>query len=111
MAKQTTVVLYDDLDGSEGASRVTLAYRGVSYEIDLSKENQAQLGAALAKSSVAARKTGRVAVPADRRDASAAASRRRQLAVVRAWARKHGLEVSDYGRVPREVQKAYDAVH
>lgn len=111
MAKQTTVVIYDDLDGSEGASRVPFAYRGTSYEIDLSEQNQAVLGAALAPFIVAARKTGRVPVRADRRISTTPASRRRDLAVIRAWAREHGLEVSDRGRVPIAVQNAYDAAH
>ncbi|MFL6162707.1 MAG: Lsr2 family protein [Jatrophihabitantaceae bacterium] len=110
MATQTTVIIYDDLDGTEGASRVTFAYRGTGYEIDLAAENQALLGAALAPFIVAARKTGRVPMPADRRTTTPA-SRRRELAAVRAWAREQGLEVSDRGRVPIEVQKAYDAAH
>jgi len=102
------VTIYDDLDGTEGASRVTFAYRGTSYEIDLSEKNQAQLGAALAPFIVAARRTGRVPIPADGRTS---ASRRRDLAAVRSWAREHGFEVPDRGRVPSEVQKAYDAAH
>jgi hypothetical protein len=108
LAKRTTVTIYDDLDGSEGASTVTFAYRGTSYEIDLGEENQAKLGAALAPFIMAARRTGRVPVPADRKTS---ASRRRDLAAIRAWAREQGLEVPDRGRVPAEVQKAYDAAH
>jgi len=109
LAKQTKVTTYDDLDGSEGASSVTFAYRGVSYEIDLSPEHQAEFGAALAPYIVAARRTGPVATPA--RTSSTRAGRGRELAAVRAWARKQGLEVSDRGRVPAEVQNAYDAAH
>ena len=106
------MIIYDDLDGTAGASRVIFAYRGTSYEIDLTEEHQAELGAALTKYIVAARKTGRVSVPADPRATSTTpASRRRYLAAVRAWARQHGLEVSDRGRVPSDVQKAYDAAH
>lgn len=112
MARRTSVITYDDLDGSEGASRVTFAYRGTRYEIDLSEENQAKLGTALAPFIVAARKTGRVAVLADQQTSTTAAGRRRRdLAAVRDWAREHGLEVSDRGRVPIEVQNAYDAAH
>ena len=111
MAKQTKVIISDDLDGTEGASTVPFAYRGTSYEIDLSEENQAKLGAALAPYIVAARKTGRVPVPADRRTSATPGSRRRELVAIRAWAREHGLEVSDRGRVPSKVQKAYDAAH
>lgn len=111
MARRTVVTTYDDLDGTEGASRVTFAFRGLSYEIDLTEEHQAELGAALAKYIVAARKTGRVPEPADRRTAATPASRRKDRAAIRAWAREHGLEVADRGRVPSKVQKAYDAAH
>lgn len=90
---------------------MTFAFRGAGYEIDLSEEHQAELGAALAKYIVAARKTGPVRVTADRRPITGPARRRRDLAGVRAWARQHGLEVSDRGRVPSDVQQAYDAAH
>jgi hypothetical protein len=110
MAKQTTVIIFDDLDGTEGASAVSFAYCGTSYEIDLS-EDQAKLGAALAPYILAARKIGRASTPTGDGTSTARASRRRDLAAVRAWARQNSLEVSDRGRVPGEVQKAYDAAH
>lgn len=111
MARRTVVTTYDDLDGTEGASTVSFAYRGMSYEIDLSEENQAALGAALAKYIVAARPIGRIPVSAASRSSISATSRRRNRAAVRAWARAEGLAVSDRGRVPSAVQKAYDAAH
>jgi len=111
VATRTTVTIYDDLDGTEGASRVTFAFRGTGYEIDLSEEHQAELGAALAKYIIAARKTGPIPVPADRRPTTAPLRRHRDLAAVRTWAREQGFEVSDRGRVPRDVQQAYDAAH
>jgi hypothetical protein len=111
MATRRVVTLVDDLDGSEGAGRVTFGYRGTSYEIDLSEEHQAELGAALAKFIVAARRAGRVSVQADGRTSTTPANRRSDLAAVRVWAREQGLDVSDRGRVPIEVQRAYDAAH
>lgn len=30
---------------------------------------------------------------------------------VRAWAREHGFDVADRGRLPAEVRQAYDAAH
>jgi len=87
--------MYDDLDGTEGASSVTFAYRGIGYEIDLSEQNQARLGAALAPFIVAARKTGRLPVPADGRTSGRSASTRRDVVAIRSWAREHGFEVPD----------------
>ena len=42
MAKQTTVILVDDLDGSEATEQVEFAVDGRSYEIDLSAQNSAK---------------------------------------------------------------------
>jgi hypothetical protein len=111
LATKTTVIIYDDLDGTPGASRVSFAYRGASYEIDLSEQHQAELGAALAPFIVAARKTGRGSGRADGRTATTRIGRGQNLTAVRAWAREQGLEVSDRGRVPIDVQKAYDEAH
>jgi hypothetical protein len=110
MVARTTVTVYDDLDSSEGASTVSFAYRGTAYEIDLSEKNQAALDKALAKFIGVARKTGRVAAPISRRAASVA-DRRSDLVAIRTWAREHGFEVSDRGRIPSEVQQTYDAAH
>jgi hypothetical protein len=108
MAMRTRVVTYDDLDSSEGASRVTFAYAGTSYEIDLGEEHRAELEQALAKFIAAARRTG----PAiGRRAYTTPPGRGRDLAAIRAWAREQGLRVSDTGRVSKEVQHAYNAAH
>jgi hypothetical protein len=48
VAKQTTVILVDDLDGTEAAEQVEFAVDGRSYQIDLSAANSAKLREALA---------------------------------------------------------------
>ena len=48
MAKKTTVMLVDDLDGSQAEEQVSFAVDGRSYEIDLSAANVARLRDALA---------------------------------------------------------------
>jgi hypothetical protein len=111
MATRTMVTVYDDLDNTEGASRVTFAYCGTSYEIDLGEKNRAALEKALAKFIAAARKTGRASAPAGRKTSSGAPGRGRKLGAIRAWAREQGLEVSDHGRVPSDIQHAYDTAH
>ena len=42
MATRTTVLVVDDLDGSEGAEPLSFALDGASYEIDLSEKNAEQ---------------------------------------------------------------------
>jgi hypothetical protein len=113
MVARTTVTVYDDLDNTEGASRVSFAYRGTSYEIDLGAKNQAALDKALAKYIAAARKKPGPApsAPVGRGRSKAKTKARIDLLAIRTWAQEQGLEISDRGRIPGEIQQAYDAAH
>jgi hypothetical protein len=112
MVARTTVTIYDDLDNSEGASTVSFTYRGTGYEIDLGQKNQAALDKALSKYIAAARKkTSRPPMPSSRGRSKARTKGRPDLTAVRNWAHENGYDVSDRGRIPGEVQDAYDAAH
>ena len=95
MAKQTTVVLVDDLDGSTAAEQVEFAIDGRSYEIDLSAANSAKLREALAPFISAARRTGG----------------RAQNQAIREWAVAQGMKISERGRIPSNVLEAYHKAH
>jgi nucleoid-associated protein Lsr2 len=43
MSKSVSVIITDDLDGSENAETVSFAFDGVTYEIDLGKKNRSRL--------------------------------------------------------------------
>jgi nucleoid-associated protein Lsr2 len=104
VAQRVHIVLEDDLDGSTADETVTFGLDGVTYEIDLSKKNAAKLRDALAGYvGVARRVPGRGARRRGRSGSGPSASQ------VREWARAHGYEVSDRGRVPADVRAAYDA--
>jgi hypothetical protein len=108
MAKQTTVTLIDDLDGSEADEQVEFAVDGRSYEIDLSKANSARLRDVLAPFVSAARRTGgRRSAPA----AGRSTSDREQNQAIREWAQQNGFTVSDRGRLPANVIEAYQKAH
>src|SRR5258708_20084463 len=96
MSRSVSVIITDDLDGSENAETVSFGFRGVSYEVDLGKKNQAKLEKALAPFIQAGRKA-----PAGgrRRTASRAAGPAADRTAVRAWARTAGLKVSGPGRI------------
>jgi DNA-binding Xre family transcriptional regulator len=113
MVARTTVTIYDDLDNTEGASTVSFAYRGTSYEIDLGTKNQAALDKALAKFIAAARKKADPAPssPVGRGRSKAKTKARTDLLAIRTWAQEQGLEISDRGRIPGEIQQAYDTAH
>ena len=111
MAKQTTVILVDDLDGSEATEQVEFAVDGRSYEIDLSAENSAKLREVLAPYiSAARRRTGRrssTPVTAPPRPASD----REHNQNVRQWAIAQGMKISERGRIPSNVIQAYRESH
>lgn len=104
MAKkvETLVTLTDDLDGTKADRTVAFSWDGTSYEIDLSKKNANAMEKTLAPYVQAARRMragrSRTARPAAKRD----------LAAIRIWARSHGYEVSDRGRIPGAVTEAYE---
>ena len=43
MAQRIQTILEDDLDGGPAAETVTVAYNGITYELDLSKKNVEKL--------------------------------------------------------------------
>ncbi len=107
MAKTVVTMLSDDLDGSEADETVSFAFRGTSYEIDLTAKHANELEKALSKYLDVARKvsSGRSARGASRRASVSSAGD------IRTWARANGFEVSDRGRVSAEVREAFEAAH
>jgi hypothetical protein len=83
---------------------VRFAFDGTDYEIDLNAKNAAAFGKQLSPLS-GARPQGR-AQP--RRPGRATAGRQRS-GDIRAWAKEHGLAVSERGRIPASVAEQYHA--
>jgi Lsr2 len=108
MAQSVSVIITDDLDGSQGAQTVTFGLEGASYQIDLSAKNRARLEKALAPFIAAGRKAarrGRVR-PAGRPGGGVRTDR----AAIRAWAKAAGLAVCERGRISAEVIRRYEEV-
>lgn len=111
MAQRTIVQLTDDLDGTEATESVSFALDGVTYAIDLSDENAAQLRDALAPYVGAARKdSGR----GRRSNVTHISSGRRGRSTgdvdpktVRAWAAENGIAISARGRIPADIVAQY----
>lgn len=113
MAKQTTVTLVDDLDGTEADESIEFAVDGRAYEIDLSAANGAKLRDALAPYVSAARRSGsrRVPAPAAAAGPGRATSDREQNQAIREWATSAGMKISERGRIPSNVLEAYHQSH
>lgn len=108
MAQRIIHQLVDDLDGTvlevgEGET-VRFGIDGRGYEIDLSSANAEQLHEVLAPFIAAGRKSQGSQAPSGRSRSS-----KRDVDAIRVWARENGHEISDRGRIPLEIERAYNA--
>lgn len=107
MAQKVSIVLIDDIDGGDADETVSFALDGTSYEIDLASANAARLREALAPYVGHARKVGGGRRAGAKKSGASGGTRE-----VREWARSNGWpDLGDRGRVPADVQTAYDATH
>ena len=116
MVRREVVELVDDLDGKpldDGGQTVQFSYQGVDYELDLTAKNAQKFHTALTPYVAAARRVGGRRHRATTSGARPRSSTndREQLAQIRSWARDNGYEVSGRGRIPREIQEAFQAAH
>ncbi len=108
MSRSVSVIVTDDLDGSDNAETVSFGLDGVSYEIDLSKKNRSRLERSLAPFIEAGR---RVPGSNRRRRAGRPAGSSVDRSAVRAWAKAAGLKVSERGRISADIMRQYEATH
>lgn len=109
MAQQVIVSLVDDIDGTDAAETIEFGLDGVKYEIELSQENANNLRDALAPYVEHGRRDGgrkRTVVPRSPASPPPLADKEQNQAI-RAWARKQGFDVSDRGRIRKEIVEAY----
>ena len=104
MARKTTVELVDDLTGEKADETVTFGLDGVSYEIDLSDKNAAELREKLTEWAGKARRIG-----GRKQRGTGSVGGTSDAAQVRVWARENGYEVPERGRIPSEIREAYEA--
>ena len=105
MVQKVSVVLEDDLTGGPAEQTIRFAFDGTDYEIDLNAKNAATFGKQLAPYLEHARRAGRT----QPRRAGRTVANRQRSGDIRAWAKEHGVEVSERGRIPASVVEQYDA--
>ena len=111
MAQKTITLLVSDLSGKElgeDGQTVRFGFLGVDYEMDLSQKEADQFAADMEKYVSVARRIG------GRRQAGAAARTsidRGQAKKIREWAAENGFKVSSRGRIPENVQEAFQKAH
>jgi len=112
MAQKVTIELVDDVDGSAADETVQFGLDGSTYEVDLSATNADSLRKGLDDYVKVARKiTGGDKAPKVREKqvpllGSTVAASNQEM---RDWARSHGVDCPERGRVPRAVREAFEA--
>jgi Lsr2 len=108
-------LLRDDLDGStENVRNLTYTVDGQDYEIDLSEDNVQRFHEALEPFVAKSREVKRQAAPTRRRGdgrRSSAGSTRDDIPQIRQWAQAAGFDVSERGRIKKEIIDKYDEAH
>ena len=114
MAKTVTVNLVDDLDGTHADETVMFSFDGLSFEIDLGSDNASKLRSDF----MAWADAGRPAEETGARSASGVGVKgirpytdRVQGNAVRDWARRHGHDVAERGRLPLRLVDAFEAAN
>lgn len=108
MAQRVVVELTSDLSGEAAQESVSFSVDGVGYEIDLTEAEASTFREALASYTAAARKIGRTA-QSNKRSSRTTASSDYDASAVRAWATANKIEVSERGRISKDVLEQYRA--
>lgn len=103
MAQKVEVTLVDDVDGGRADETVTFGLDGTHYEIDLTKANAEKLRKELARFVSAARKTGTKRQSSRTTGPGRKATGGPSSHEVRQWAKEHGIQVNERGRISSEV--------
>jgi hypothetical protein len=111
MAQKYIVQLVDDLTQQpieEGAGEsIGFGLDGQNYVIDLAREHADELRSALGRYVSAARKSDDA--PRSRATTSRGGNTKTDTKAIREWANNNGYTVSSRGRIPADVQHAYNA--
>ena len=118
MGEHVIVQQFDDLTEEVGDDIETVAFShaGTDYEIDLNEENRGELAAALADFVAVARVVGGKGAPKSRGRKTSTSPRggghsRETSKHIREWAAKQGWQISERGRIPAEVNEAWERAH
>lgn len=114
MARKVYVQLVDDIDEKpieSGGEHITYSVNGVSYEIDLSDKNAKEFHRKLDYYIEHSTKVGGKRQKMSSSPATGAKRDANQTKAIREWAKANGHNISARGRIPAEVEQAFDAAH
>ena len=110
MAQKVQVMLLCDLDEGNVDAEETVQFSlgNTAYEVDVCAKHAQQIREGLEPFVAHARKAGTSSTGRRRPRTTGA---RQQTASIRTWAKDHGMQVNERGRIPANVVKEYDAAH
>jgi Lsr2 len=107
MAQKIQTLFIDDIDGGAAEGTVRFGLDGTEYEIDLSAKHNEELHKVLANYVAHGRKAPGATRRGQRGRRSGASTL--DTAKVREWAKGHGYDIKERGRVPANVVEKYQA--
>jgi hypothetical protein len=107
MAQKIQTLFIDDIDGGTAEGTVRFGLDGTEYEIDLSAKHSEELHKVLANYVAHGRKAPGATRRGPRGRRSGASTV--DTAKVREWAKGHGYDIKERGRVPANVVEKYQA--
>jgi hypothetical protein len=114
VARKVVVELVDDIDGTvfgEDGESITFSVNGVDYEVDLKGKHASEFHKQIGFFIEHATRVGGRTRRSDRLAVSDAPVRRGNGKEIRAWAAEQGYEISSRGRIPAEVEQAFQDAH
>lgn len=112
MARKVETTLIDDITGEPADRTITFSVGNVTYEFDASSETASEFDAALAGYIESARRLGKAGAAKTSTSNGKVGVRltidRMQSAAIRRWARDHGYNISDRGRISAEIMDSYN---
>ena len=115
MARKVVVEMVDDIDGTifgEDGESIHYAVDGVEYVIDLKDEHAKELRETFEYYIEHSTRVGDRKHRSDRPAKPSTGKRpRSETKKIRAWAIEQGYELAARGRIPTEVEQAFDAAH
>ncbi|MCZ2261748.1 histone-like nucleoid-structuring protein Lsr2 [Isoptericola sp. QY 916] len=111
MAQRIETTIFSDLSGAEDAEQYTFAVQDSSYEVDLTKDEAAELFRLLDPYVKAGRKTSRRtthSTPPSRPNRRGTAGNPGIYGRVKEWGRANGFDVRDRSRPSHALVEAYE---
>jgi Lsr2 len=110
MAQRVQVMLLCDLDDGDVDADETLQFSlgATAYEVDVCAKHAQQIREGLEPFVEHARK---VSAPGAGRRRQRTAGNQQDTASIRSWAKDHGIQINERGRIPASVVKEYEAAH